>query len=70
MTRAFALVERLAQKLPARGFLPPFQRHAQVVQSLPLGPGARLLVVEFGGRRLLVGQSRAGLAALAEHAAE
>lgn len=42
------------------------ERHAQVVQALPVGPGARLLVVEFGGRRLLIGQSRAGLATLGE----
>ncbi|WP_439546333.1 flagellar biosynthetic protein FliO [Sandarakinorhabdus sp.] len=41
-------------------------RHAQVVQALQIGPGARLLVVEFGGRRLLIGQSRAGLATLGE----
>lgn len=41
-------------------------RHAEIVQAVPLGPGARLLVVEFGGRRLLIGQSRAGLARLAE----
>lgn len=39
---------------------------ARVVQVLGLGLGARLLVVEFAGRRLLVGQSRAGLARLAE----
>ncbi len=39
---------------------------ARIVQALPLGPGTRLLVIEFGGRRLLVGQSRAGLACLAE----
>ncbi|MCM0032707.1 flagellar biosynthetic protein FliO [Sandarakinorhabdus limnophila] len=43
-------------------------RHAQVVQSLPLGPGSRLLVVEFAGRKLLVGQSRAGLSLLGETA--
>jgi flagellar biogenesis protein FliO len=41
-------------------------RHVQVVQALPIGPGARLLVVEFGGRRLLIGQSRAGLATLGD----
>jgi flagellar biogenesis protein FliO len=52
----------LHQRLPAR--------HAQVVQSMPLGPGARLLVVEFGGRRLLVGQSRTGLATLSDVPAE
>ncbi|MFZ4689123.1 MAG: flagellar biosynthetic protein FliO [Polymorphobacter sp.] len=36
------------------------------MQALPLGPGSRLLVVEFGGRRLLVGQARTGLVRLAE----
>ncbi len=41
-------------------------RPARIVQALPLGPGSRLLVVEFGGRQVLVGQSRNGLAALAE----
>jgi flagellar biogenesis protein FliO len=56
----------LAARLPAKAFV----RHAQVVQTLPLGPGARLMVVEFAGRRLLVGQSRAGLTALADTAAE
>ncbi len=41
-------------------------RPARIVQALALGPGSRLLVVEFGGRQVLVGQSRNGLAALAE----
>ena len=41
------------------------RRHARLLQVLPLGPGSRLLVVEFGGRRVLVGQSRTGLARLA-----
>ena len=45
-------------------------RHARVVQALPLGPGSRLLVVEFGGRRLLVGQMRTGLVRLADAEAE
>ena len=40
--------------------------HARVVQSMPLGPGSRLLVVEFGGRRLLIGQARSGIVRLAE----
>lgn len=62
-----ALVDGLRQRAAA---LAPGNRHAAVVQALPLGPGSRLLVVEFGGRRLLVGQSRAGLATLAEAAAE
>ena len=41
-------------------------RHARIVEALPLGPGNRLLVVEFGGRRLLIGQGRTGLVRLAE----
>ena len=59
-------IERLRAglKLPEPG------RHARVVQALPLGPGSRLLVVEFGGRRLLIGQARTGLVALGEAAAE
>ncbi len=52
----------LSARLPAR--------HAQVVQALPLGPGTRLVVVEFAGRRLLVGQSRAGLNLLADAGVE
>lgn len=39
---------------------------ARIVQALPLGPGARLLVVEFGGRQVLIGQGRTGLVQLAE----
>ncbi|KAB7648334.1 flagellar biosynthetic protein FliO [Polymorphobacter fuscus] len=39
---------------------------ARVVQALPLGPGSRLLVVEFGGRQLLIGQARTGLVRLGE----
>lgn len=45
-------------------------RHARVVQALPLGPGSRLLVVEFGGKRLLIGQARSGLVALGEAAVD
>ncbi len=63
-TRIFeAFVATLRQR--AGGFSLP-ARHANVVQSLPLGPGSRLLVVEFGGRKLLVGQSRSGLNLLAD----
>lgn len=56
----------LRARLPAWFRLSGGECAARIVQALPLGPGARLLVVEFGGRRLLVGQSRAGLARLAE----
>lgn len=55
------LLSRLRARLPA-----PAHPHARIVQALPLGPGSRLLVVEFGGRRLLVGQARTGLVRLAE----
>lgn len=63
------MAERLragAERLRGRLGLPLAAGDARVVQVLGLGPGARLLVVAFGGRRLLIGQSRAGLAALAE----
>ena len=43
---------------------------ARIVQALPLGPGSRLIVVDFGGRRILVGQGRTGLVHLAETGAE
>jgi hypothetical protein len=65
MTALASLVTALRDRSSALALRLP-ARHAQVVQALPLGPGARLLVVEFAGRRLLVGQSRAGLATLAE----
>ena len=55
------------ETLQARLKLPPPKAgHARVVQSMPLGPGSRLLVVEFGGRRLLIGQARSGIVRLAE----
>ena len=56
--RLSALLKGLTLSADAR-------RHARILQALPLGPGSRLLVVEFAGRRLLIGQSRAGLARLA-----
>lgn len=40
------------------------RRHAKVVQTLPLGPGSRLIVVEFAGKRLLIGQARGVLVRL------
>ncbi len=39
---------------------------ARIVQALPLGPGSRLIVVEFGGRQVLIGQARTGLVRLAD----
>jgi hypothetical protein len=67
--RAARFLDRLRQSATSFAARLP-ARHASVVQALPLGPGARLLVVEFAGRRLLVGQSRAGLATLAETTTE
>lgn len=64
---AQGLIGRLKARLPAT-LWPDGPRHARLVQALPLGPGSRLLVVEFGGQRLLVGQSRAGLVRLGEAA--
>lgn len=40
-------------------------RQARVVESVALGLGTRLLVVEFGGQRLLLGQGRQGITRLA-----
>ena len=39
---------------------------ARIVQALPLGPGSRLIVVEFGGHHVLIGQARTGLVRLAD----
>ncbi len=41
--------------------------HLRAVATLGLGPGARLVVVEFDGKRLLVAASRAGVTLL-DHA--
>ncbi len=57
-----ALVDRLRAGLK----LPANPGYARVVQALPLGPGSRLLVVEFAGKQVLVGQGRSGLVALSE----
>jgi hypothetical protein len=61
-----AWLERVKERLPGLGWPDAAARHARVLQALPLGPGSRLLVIEFGGRQLLVGQSRAGLVRLAD----
>lgn len=61
-----AWLERVKQRLPGLGWPDAAARHARVLQALPLGPGSRLLVIEFGGRQLLIGQSRAGLVRLAD----
>ncbi|MEY3268188.1 MAG: Flagellar biosynthesis protein FliO [Pseudomonadota bacterium] len=61
-----AWLDRLRERLPRLGWPEAAVRHARVLQALPLGPGSRLLVVEFAGRHVLVGQSRAGLVRLAE----
>ena len=38
----------------------------QVVETLMLSPTTRLVVIEFGGREILVSASRAGLTRLAD----
>lgn len=60
-----ALIEKLKASVPALRWADA-NRKARVVESLAVGPGSRLLVVAFGGRTILVGQSRAGLVRLAE----
>ena len=60
-----ALIDKLKASVPALRWADA-NRTTRVVESLPLGPGSRLLVVAFGGRTILVGQSRAGLVRLAE----
>jgi hypothetical protein len=59
------LAERMKGGLKGLTFAADARRPARIVQVLPLGPGSRLLVVAFGGRHVLVGQSRAGLSRLA-----
>jgi flagellar biogenesis protein FliO len=71
VTAAPAWVVRLQAHMPARmKWLGEAQRHVRIVQAVPLGPGSRLLVVEFGGRRLLIGQARTGLVRLADAAGD
>lgn len=59
------LTRRLSGGLKGLALAGEARRHAKLLQVLALGPGSRLLVVEFGGRRVLIGQSRTGLARLA-----
>ncbi|WP_416908954.1 MAG: flagellar biosynthetic protein FliO [Polymorphobacter sp.] len=61
---------RLADRVRGFAVAADARRHARVVQTVPLGPGSRLLVVEFGGRRLLIGQARGGLLRLDASEAE
>ncbi|MGL4314929.1 MAG: flagellar biosynthetic protein FliO, partial [Sphingomonas sp.] len=42
------------------------ERALRVVEIASLGPQTRLALVECDGRRVLIGQSRAGLVALSE----
>jgi flagellar protein FliO/FliZ len=45
-------------------------RALRVVEITGLGPQTRLALIECDGRRILIGQSRAGLVALGEFQAE
>lgn len=42
------------------------RRAAQIVDVLPIGPGTKLAVVDFGGKQLLVAVARNGVSLLAE----
>ncbi len=42
------------------------ERAARLVETVMLGPGMRLAVIEFRGREILVGATRQGLVRLAE----
>jgi flagellar protein FliO/FliZ len=42
------------------------RRAAQIVDVLPMGPGTKLAVVDFGGKQLLVAISRGGISLLSE----
>ena len=41
-------------------------RAIQMVDVLPLGPGSKLAVVEFGGQQILIAVSRNGITRLAD----
>lgn len=45
------------------------ERAVRVIDAVPLGTTGRLAVVEFGGKRLLVGVSRGAITLLSETAA-
>lgn len=42
------------------------ERHVKMVDAIPLGPTAKLAVVEFGGNRLLLAVGRGSIALLSE----
>jgi flagellar protein FliO/FliZ len=43
-------------------------RHVKIVDAIPLGPAAKLAVVEFGGSRLLLAVARGTVALVSEQA--
>ena len=42
------------------------ERHVKMVDAMPLGPTAKLAVIEFGGSRLLLAVARGNIAILSE----
>lgn len=46
------------------------ERHVKVIDAVPMGTTGRLAVVDFGGKRLLVAVSRAGIQLLATSEAD
>lgn len=59
----------LARRYAGLGGGGPADAPARLVGALALGPGARLAVVEFGGRRLLVSIAKNGVMLMGETAA-
>lgn len=58
------LTQRVQQRLS--GNAPGHPQRTRVVETTFLGPGLKLAVVEFRGREILLGCSRAGLTRLAD----
>lgn len=56
----------LWRKTQLGGAMTGRMRSINVTDSVSLGPGCRLLVVEFDGRKLLLSASRQGTALLAQ----
>ncbi|WP_332817013.1 flagellar biosynthetic protein FliO [Sphingopyxis sp.] len=59
------LWKRVQMGVPLTGAKRP--RAVEMVDVLPLGPGSKLAVVEFGGQQILIAVSRGGITRLADN---